>query len=330
LLSSEAIGGYFELELPAYQEPYLDALTFQSARAAFYALVKAGKPDRVWVPRYLCGSMLAPLIASGIETVFYSIDSTFSIVGQLDLQEKDWLMYVNYFGVCSANVTQLLSNYNPDQVVIDNSQAFFDPPRNCLATIYSPRKFFGLPDGGLLFSLISVPQPAATDTGSLDRTRHLLIRLSESPEAGYDEYQRAEESLGDIEPLRMSRLTQRLLSAQNYEDARQKRRNNFAALHERLGSLNELSLNISEVDGPLCYPFLSDRVGARDMLIENRIFVPRYWPDVLSRVDRDSREFRLVNDCLPLPCDQRYTADDCQIVADHIHQAMPGKRCLSC
>ena len=53
-MSGKAIGGYFELELPRGQDDYYpQALKYQSARAAFYALLLFAKPQRVWMPYYI-------------------------------------------------------------------------------------------------------------------------------------------------------------------------------------------------------------------------------------------------------------------------------------
>lgn len=302
----KAIGGYFELELPPGKEFYPDALMFQSARAAFLALLRVGAPRRVWMPRFICGSMFAPLYQADIECLFYSIDDKLDISDQIKLDDGDWLLYVNYFGICSRQVDRVLTRFNPYQVVIDNSQAFFSPSRDCLATIYSPRKFFGVPDGGLLFSQLQISLPEEEDSGSLNRMVRLLTRLAESPEAGYEDYQRAEMSLQDIEPRRMSRLTQRLLLSLDFEVIRRKRNDNFRSLHERLGEYNPLQIDLSAVDGPLCYPFITKEAGLRQELINERIFVPTYWPDILSREDEGSYEYWMVNACLALPCDQRY------------------------
>lgn len=301
-----AIGGYFELALPFSKPYYPDALTFQSARAAFLALLRAGAPRRVWMPSYICDAMLAPITLAGAECLFYQIDEQFEVSDRVELADGDWLLYVNYFGLGNRKVDRILTRFNPMQIVLDHSQAFFAPPRDCLATIYSPRKFFGLPDGALLFSRLKLSPPPDEDAGSMHRMDHLLKRLAESPEVGYHDFQKAEASLRDMEPHRMSRLTERLLSSQDFEAIRQKRNDNFCLLHERLSAVNLLSVDTSAVSGPLCYPFYSRLAGLRDRLVAERIFVPTYWSDVLTRVDDDSCEGRLVRECLPLPCDQRY------------------------
>jgi hypothetical protein len=313
---SKAIGGYFELELPP-KKPFLysQAYQFQSARAAFLALLRTGKPKRVSMPRYICDAMLMPLRNEDVECVFYSINEQFDIVDDIKLSTDDWLLYVNYFGICAKNVDRILSKFNPNQIVLDHSQAFYAPPRKCLATIYSPRKFFGIPDGGLLVTNLPVVMPSKIDNGSLGRSTHLLKRLADSAESGYMDYQQADASLQDIEPLRMSYLTQNLLSSVNFQKIRKKRNDNFLFLHNQLGKLNKLIIDVSSVDGPLCYPFVIDQSGIRERLIAKRIFVPTYWHDTLKIVSDDSCEALLVRNVIPLPCDQRYGSDEMNEIA---------------
>lgn len=314
-----AIGGYFELELPPPQSIFHpQALCFQSARAAFLALLRTGCPQRVWMPRYICDSMLDPLARAGVEIAFYAIDKQLKIDGDIDLKPEDWLFYVNYFGICSANIDQILTQYNPNQVILDCSQAFYASPRKCLANIYSPRKFFGVADGGLLVTPLPVPLPSAIDQGSLNRTVHLIQRLADSPESGFQDYQRAEQSLSECEPYQISQLTRRMLMGIDYARARNQRNQNFNFLNELLADHNHLSLDLSNINGPLCYPLFVERPDIRKRLIASRVFVPTYWPDVLTRSEPGATENFLAMHCLPLPIDQRYKAEDLQKIVDLI------------
>ena len=85
--NNDPIGGYLELELPFINKvPYPEALRFQSARSALLALLRAGKPQRVWVPRFICGVMLAPLEKQKIECIWYDINDDFSVDSQIKLR----------------------------------------------------------------------------------------------------------------------------------------------------------------------------------------------------------------------------------------------------
>ena len=307
------IGGYFELELPdKWELPYPAAQGFQSARAAFFALIRAGRPKRVWMPRYSCDAMLAPLEQENIECVWYDVNDQLVIDQKLEIETNDWLLYVNYFGVCNKQAEELIRRLSPDQVVLDYSQAFFAPPQEeVLATVYSPRKFFGVPDGGLIISKIPIEVPKEQDANSFRRMSHLIRRLGDCPQAGFDDFKRAEESLTEIEPKRMSLLTTRILSSIDYERASKKRSENFFFLHERLREKNKLAVDVSCVAAPLCYPFLASDPGLRKRLIDSGIFIATYWPDAIGRVNEDWSE-KMVRKLLPLPIDQRYGAREMQ------------------
>lgn len=316
LSPSKAIGGYFELELPLEKrEKYPEALKFQSARAAFYALLQTTQNVRcVYAPAYICDSMLAPIVAAGKILVLYEIDENFSIKGNISLNDDDLLLYVNYFGICGIVVNEILKQYPPDQIVIDCSQAFYSGPYDCLATIYSPRKFFGVPDGGLLVTKKAPETPAEQDQGSIFRMSHLLQRLAFSAEEGYMYYKAAEESLKDFMPKGMSSLTLRLLEAVDYSEAENKRISNFMSLHNILASSNLLPLgDINEA--PMCYPYLPSKSIDRAFLAKHRIYVPIYWPEVLTRGNSGDFGMKAAGELIAIPCDQRYSEIDINKIA---------------
>lgn len=146
---TDAIGGYFPLETALISQTlYSDAQCFSSARAAFYALLKKGQPSALWMPRWICNAMLSPAETLGIPVRFYSLDAAFAPADDLQPENGDWVLAVNYFGLVDNLAQSLMERFNPQQIVWDHSQAFFSAPQLGLATIYSPRKFFGVPDGG--------------------------------------------------------------------------------------------------------------------------------------------------------------------------------------
>jgi hypothetical protein len=324
--NQDALGGYLELELPLGQgELYPDALRFQSARAAFLALLEAGRPRRIWLPWYICETMLEAPSVAGIPIWRYQIDQNLEIAGEIELAEGDWLLYVNYFGVCDAQVGRLLERFSPKQIVLDYSQALFSPPPICLATLYSPRKFLGIPDGGYLITEMRVELPNEQDSGSIERFSPLLIRIDRGPEAGYEAILAARATLRGQRPKRMSALTQHLLARIDYPAAIERRSKNFALYHRLLGMDNAFPLPAALPRVPLCYPFWNHRSDLHAPLIKRRVFVPKYWPNVRGHSDTpDDMEFRLSTECLALPCDQRYDETQIEFVASALRDAIGG------
>lgn len=311
---NQAIGGYFQLELPASKGfLYPQALKYQSARAAFYALLLYIEPKRIWVPYYICDSMLAPLYKSNIEVRFYSLNRDFSIKDKIILGENDFLLYVNYFSVCGKVQDDILSKFNKQQVIFDHSQAFFARPKNCLATIYSPRKFFGVPDGGLLVTSLAMAEPEEVDVASIIRASHLLKRLAGDAEDGYLDFQDNENSLNDFKPKKMSQLTWKILQSIDYEKVEKTRVDNFVFLHSKLAASNLFKIDLGlqgQVSGPMGYPYLTDDTDLKSKLVKNRIFIPTYWPEVLERKGVGQVERMLVSALNLIPCDQRYSTEE--------------------
>src|SRR5690606_17617396 len=120
--------------------------------------------------------------------------------------------------------------------------------------------------------------------GSLSRSQHLLKRMAISAEFGYNDFLSAEQSLSVVSTAGMSRLTRRLLTSVDMVSSYQRRAKNFRYLHARLSGLNELKFPTNAC-APLCYPFLpsgteSDTLRQELQLL--RMYIPRYWPEVIQ------------------------------------------------
>jgi len=309
------IGGYFELELNSSGENNFlqkrEFYLFQSGRSAFYALLqKLSYVKKVWVPKYICNSMIQPILDNHKIVEFYDINEVFNVKKNINVRRNDIVVIVNYFGIHDINIT--LSNFEEKQIVIDNSQALFSSLKiNCLATIYSPRKFIGVPDGGILSTDISIDKKYDFDVNSHNRMMHLLHRLDKSAESGRALFELSENSLEDNKPKIMSKLTEKLTNSVNMLPIKKRRYINYSFLNNFLETYNKINgLRIDENVVPMCYPFLTKNSNLRKILYHNKIYFPKYWEEVLSRVSKKSFEFLLVNSLLPIPCDQRYDEKD--------------------
>lgn len=308
------MGGYFGLELPDYGEPFSDAMKFQSARSALRFILEKSDIEKLYLPSLICDSIVNAVRDAGIEMKFYNINKEFlPDVDSRDIDFQCTFLLVNYFGLR----TEALNNYVFEKAklnfIIDNSQALMSEPGKEFATIYSPRKFMGLPDGGHLYSssekINSCYLDLIQDDSSLKRIQHLLKRLSHGPRAGYQEFLLAEASLSETFPKKMSALTSRIMRSVDLGKVSTIRRNNFDILNQTFAPLNILSWSMGDADVPLCYPLLLGQsvISIREDLAEKGIFCPTYWPEAVGRCQPGSTEEQLINNMLNLPCDQRYS-----------------------
>jgi hypothetical protein len=136
---------------------------------------------------------------------------------------------------------------------------------------------------------------------------------------GYPNYLESENSLRDTRPLRMSRLTRRILAGIDMPAVKRQRRENFMTLATRLDQHNLHEWVLDGESAPLCYPLILGRDAGnlkRDLLGKG-IYIPTFWPEVRSRVS-DGIEYQLTERCLAVPCDQRYSRDQMSYLADEI------------
>ena len=300
----EAIGGYFSLELPQREEYHKHAIRLNTGRNCLEYILRARGYKKVFVPYYTCEAVMEPINKLGVPYEFYHIDIHFEIRGRYTLKEGEALLYTNYFGLKQRYVEQLAEKVG-NRLIVDNTQAFYAKHIEGIDTFYTCRKFFGVADGAYIYTDALLEEDFEQDE-SYSRMVHSLKRIDQSAEQGFKDYQRVEEGL-DNQPIRsMSKLTQRIMQSIDYEDAAKKRRENYQYLQKDLGGKNNIELPLDENAVPMVYPFLAPIKRIRERLIENKVFVARYWPNVLEWTTEKDIEYLLAFQMQPLPIDQRY------------------------
>ena len=314
----EAIGGYFSLELPVREEYHKNAIRLNTGRNCLEYILRVRGYKKVYVPYYTCEAVMEPINKLGVPYEFYHIDIHFEIRDRFTLKADEALLYTNYFGLKQRYVEQLAEKTG-ERLIVDNTQAFYAKPIAGIDTFYTCRKFFGVADGAYLYTDILLDEDFEQDE-SYDRMAHLLKRIDLSAEQGFADFRKVDDGL-DNQPIRkMSNLTRRIMQSIDYEAAAKKRRENYQMLHEVLGEDNNLVLPLDEDAIPMVYPFLVPINGLREKLIENKVFVARYWPNVFDWTTDKDIEYLLTNQMQPLPVDQRYGRDDMKRIIDLINK----------
>ena len=313
----KAIGGYFEIELGSERNDlwFKHSRKLNSARHAFEFILLQLEvlPSLIYIPYYTCDVILEPIRRLGLNFKFYHINSNLEIDDLPSLSGNEYIVVNNYFGIKDSYIDNLFSYYKSN-LIVDNAQAFYYPNRIGIKAFYSPRKFFGVPDGGIAWSSESRDIALENDY-STDRALHLIRRLDESAEAGYDEFLKNETALSNEKMKLMSSLTSRILETIDYERVKIKRRSNFEMIHLSLGDQNNLNIpDWNTFACPMIYPFWNGNKDLRKQLIKNKIFVATYWPNVLKWCTPDMVEYNLAQNIIPIPIDQRYGEEEMETV----------------
>lgn len=320
----EAIGGYFELELRKGEHYHKNALRLNTARNCFEYILLARKYTKVYIPYYTCEVMLQPLHKHHIAYEFYHINESLEPVEIIQLGNSEAFLYTNYFGLKQCYVEYLASIYQ-SQLIVDNAQAFYASRIAGIDTFYSPRKFFGVPDGGYLY-IDKILDQDISDDKSYSRMAHLLLRIEEGAESGYPFFRQSDDSL-DNQPMRkMSVLTDRILRNIDYDFVREKRCKNFKYLNEQLSQKNTLTVRLDNNSIPMIYPFYAKNKSLRMHLIEHKIFVATYWSNVLKWCKPMDFEYELANNLIPITVDQRCDISDIDIILNLILNSNDKKR----
>lgn len=308
-----AIGGYFELadiDCDSGRMP-VDGIALNTCRNALeYIILQLSDARRIFIPFFTCEAVIEPLKRLPIEYQFYHINEQLEIAEELKLEEGDYLIVNNYFGIKDAYIEGLAGKYR-DRLIVDNAQALFAPVLPNIKAAYSTRKYVGVADGGFAVGVPAVGIIDYEEDNSSEHDSHLYIRKDRGAEAGFKDYQANECKLDNQLIRRISPQTESILSQINYDLVIEKRRQNYEHLHIALGEKNLLQLpSMDSFTCPLVYPFMTDDESLRPRLIQNKIFTARYWPNVLEWCGKNQLEYKLATQIIPLPIDQRYNEMD--------------------
>lgn len=316
------IGGYFELENRFEAEYYPELVRLNTGRNCLEYILKARGYRKIYLPEYSCTALMEPIYKLGIEFEKYPITINLQPKQIEAVKDDECFLAINYFGLKGKYITDLTRRQN--NLIIDNTQAFFEAPLKGFDTFYSTRKFFGVADGAYL-STDYKPFKEFEQEMSWERSEHLLRRLENGAVDGYKAFLKNEQYLSGKDIRLMSDLTYRILCSVNYSSAKNRRNRNFQYLHLKLQDINGLTFNDAEIEGPMVYPLYVEDENLRKQLIEEKVFVASYWPNVLEECNPDSLEYKMAKYLLPLPVDQRYGLLDMDRICKAIYNCIKIK-----
>ncbi len=271
------IGGYRELDLRTGLEYYAgeNLVRLNAGRCGIYHAARCLGCRKVLLPYYQCGTVRAFLSKRGLETGFYHIGED-----MLPLTENKngdtAIVLVNYFGLVREEQLAAFVE-NSRNVIIDNTQGFYQPNIPGAYSVYSPRKFFGVADGCYVIGpgAERYLDEYAQDVSAVS-SAFLLSRIETGGNANYPQYQENEKRLNESNILTMSKLTRSLLDNIDYATVKKKRQENYdyaASIFKERNLLPAGLLEREETQVPMVYPLLIEREELRYTLKSRHIFV---------------------------------------------------------
>lgn len=328
------IGGMFGLELrgseastnPGRRPAFLEGrhVLLSTARSAFTLLTHTLHPANVWLPSYLCGVVLEAFRSNQIRVRFYAVDRQFAVAedGWLSqIQVGDMVVFIDYFGFSEWAEFGAEAVRRGAWVVEDACLALLNEHfcEHAHYVIFSPRKFVGVPEGGILqvrpqARMPDVDLSSAPSCWWLDSLRASILRREFDRHGGdrswFESFRKTELSC-PFEAYRMSELSSSILEyAVNWSMVTASRRLNYLSLARELA---EIAIFPHLPDGivPAGFPVrLRHRNSVREALFLSAIYPPIHWhlSGVAPREYVESHH--LSEEELTIPCDQRYNSDD--------------------
>lgn len=309
------IGSFLELQLPKGRELYnqeTDIARLNTGRMGIWHAFRVTGCKRIWLPIYQCDSIRETFGKKGVEICFYHQDNNFNLL-DIEATEDDAVLLTNYYGIMSnKRMVELAKPYK--HAIIDCAQAFFCIPVNGALTVYSCRKFVGVPDGAYVVGkdahkfVDEYPQCYSSDTAAF-----LLKRIEYGCEGkGYEARTLNEHRINTEGCMKMSKLTHTLLDAEDYAYNRQKRKENFAYAHKLFATINKIDpkMYMDEETVPMVYPLVVEDDGLIQKLFAAKHFQGHWWSYICEEQPEDSFEHWISRYVIPITIDQRYGKEE--------------------
>lgn len=339
-MRSRVIGGEFELMTVPDKVTRIERYyNYSSGRAALYQILMSIKLTtcKVWLPDWLCESMIDAVRRTGIDYGFYSLGNDLSmnveefVKRNRPISENNAIILVNYFGLVDVELTiKQLRGVGVHSIVIeDDVQALFsfldNKPHAADYRFTSLRKSIAAPDGGLVCTKRAMPEVNRCNTFAPFKLRGALLKggvFGETSDKSYLEcFEEGERLIEENYDSLMSPESPCVFVETNFAEAAQTRRQNAQYLVSEIQRLGiEPILPLQNDCVPLFVPIVIDsRDDLRRTLRQHAIFCPVHWPLRDDMTHLEKGVFMAEHE-LSLVIDQRYSLEDMRCIVEIIKE----------
>lgn len=309
------IGSFIELEIPIGKEFYHgeeNIARLNTGRAAIWHAFRLTGTKTIWLPYYQCETVREFLTKKNVKIKFYHLDKDFN---PLDVEERDddAVLVVNYYGIMSnERMSKLAQPYK--HAIVDCAQAFFCKPVEGALTVYSCRKFVGVPDGAYVIGegvhrfMDEYLQGYSSDTAAF-----LLKRIEYGCAGkGYDARILNENRVDSEDIMKMSTLTRTILDGTDYHNNIERRKQNFRIACELFNDINKIDPTqyIDDKTVPMVYPLVVEDDGLLQRLLDAKHYQGHWWKYLTKELPDSTFEYWLSRYVIPITIDQRYGREE--------------------
>jgi len=316
---------------------YEHSILLVNARSGLSLLTEFILPPKIWLPSYLCHTIVDGVLNAGGKIEFYALDSDLRPLSYDWLQKVgagDLIVWIDYFGwPCDDSFFDMLRKSGAF-ILEDACQAMLSEGigKHSDFVLVSPRKFLGVPDGAVLtaqnnrFDLSKASLMDPPGEWWLQAFMAMVLRrefdVHGEPNRWYELY-KSMDAAHPIGRYAMSQLSHILLMRGfDYDSIAERRIANYEILASQLG---EFALFPERPPGvvPLGFPIRTEyRDQLRQALFKEYIYPPIHWliQDVVPAQFNESH--KLAQEIMTLPCDQRYAQRDMERIAKLVRREL--------
>lgn len=295
------------------------SLYFDSGRSATRYLLHSICHSCVALPAYLCESIVDCF--RDADVCYYSVDPSLQINALEDIpwDKLDVFYLLHYYGTLQPQSVLDYIHKKKQQygfvIIEDTTHSIFTKKITigdyCISSL---RKWFCIPDGGVLYSAHTLDNKEYCELnracserieGMVLKSLYLKGKVSDK-EAYRKILTSTEEQLDrQTEIFRISTISDCILHCQSVKEIIQKRKQNHAGMRKAVGDiLPEIQVR-SESDVPYIYVTKAkNRNALRSYLTNHGVYCPVHWP--LPAGWTSPNAVKLSEELISIPIDQRY------------------------
>ena len=319
-----------------------------SLKAICDMLQKSCDSHVVLLPEYLCETEIDPWREGGWDVKFYVVNRDFSInldslSSGVENNHPVAVLIQRYYGfdTVSKDVEEYLKKVQETGIVLieDLTQTLFSECRTDFCDYYtsSLRKFFAIPEGGVLISKKDlsfvnlcedhIPIDETSQEAFDLKTEYFKTMNPETKTRFRSIYEVLFDQIAVNDKIYgISELSAKIFDTFDYRFVSEQRKANYELLTELLGDVSKIKLILPEKCGeyvplylPLYFESEEDRTECRQYMAGKDIYCPIIWPkpEYYDVTNEESRYIYEHITCIPI--DQRYDAEDMKRIAKEMH-----------
>ena len=309
----------------------------QAIKATLLNFISELKDKKVYLPSYLCSSILQPFKELSLKFDFYG--HTHPLRPNINFSLKNSLIYIiDYFGTETLSNKEIEELSDNNLIILDITHSIFNKERFKIKSenvimIASLRKIFPIPDGGIIYyknNKISININKHEYNKHVKMLEAMFLKkyytnnnnksLKEYFHELYKNYEKSKDH-STIKIYDIPQISLEILQNLNINKLLSKRKENLNYLYNNLD--NEVIKPLfrkTKVKSPFFMSILFRNEKVRELyrkkLIEFKIYPPIHWglPTDVSYIFRYEHE--LSKNILSIPIDQRYGLKDMKYITN--------------